>query len=199
MRESIRSAAVPAITETFEAKTRKQWRAWLEKHHATKTEIWLVAEMKEKGEGLSYLDAVEEALCFGWIDGIAKKFDATRRAQRFTPRRPKGNWTELNKERARRLIKEDRMTPAGERVLPDLSTKGFVVAKDILAALDAVPGARAFFDSCPPLYQRVRAGNIEEQRKKPKEFATRLATLVKTCAAKKRFGNWDDSGLRKTS
>ncbi len=186
------------LTETVEVTTRAQWRKWLEQHHATKTGIWLVAGLREKADGLSYLDAVEEALCFGWIDGLAKKFDATRTAQRFTPRRPKSNWTELNKERARRLIREGRMTSAGEAVLPELSPSAFVIAKDILAALDASPGARAFFESCLPLYQRVRIGSVEEQRKVPREFATRLQNLVRQCAEKKLLGNWDDRGLRRT-
>jgi uncharacterized protein YdeI (YjbR/CyaY-like superfamily) len=132
------------------------------------------------------------------VDGIAKKRDETRTAQRFTPRRPKSHWTELNKERARRLIREGRMTPAGQAVLPDLSTAVFVVAQDILAALDAVPGARVFFEACPPLYQRVRIGSVEEQRKVPREFATRLQNLVRQCAEKKLLGNWDDRGLRRT-
>jgi len=190
---------MPDITETLEATTRAQWRKWLERHHAKKTEIWLVAGLREKGDGLSYLDAVEEALCFGWIDGLAKSFDADRRAQRFSPRRPKSNWTELNKERARRLIREGRMTPAGERVLPDLTLTEPTLAPDIVAALDAQKGARAFFESTPLLYRRVRLGNLEEQRKQPDVFATRLATLVTSCAQKKLFGNWDDRGLRRTT
>lgn len=190
---------MPDITETLEVTTRAQWRKWLERHHATKTEIWLVAGLREKGDGLSYLDAVEEALCFGWIDGLAKKFDAERRAQRFSPRRPKSNWTELNRERARRLIREGRMTPAGERVLPDLTLTEPSIAPDIAAALDAQKGARAFFESTPLLYRRVRLGNVEEQRKQPEVFATRLATLVKSCGQKKLFGNWDDRGLRRTT
>lgn len=190
---------MPDITEALEVTTRAQWRRWLERHHAKKTEIWLVAGLREKGDGLSYLDAVEEALCFGWIDGLAKSFDAGRRAQRFTPRRPKSNWTELNKERARRLIREGRMTPAGERVLPDLTLTEPTLAPDIVAALDGQKGARAFFESTPLLYRRVRLGNLEEQRKQPEVFATRLATLVKSCAQKKLFGNWDDRGLRRTT
>lgn len=189
---------MPDVTETFEATTRTAWRAWLEQHHATRTEIWLVAELREKGEGLSYLDAVEEALCFGWVDGIAKKHDSGRTAQRFTPRRPRSHWTELNKERARRLIREGRMTTAGHAVLPDLSPTSFVVAPDILAALDASPPARAFFDACPPLYQRVRASYVEEQRKTAPELRKRLEHLVKQSAAQKMFGNWDDSGLRRS-
>lgn len=189
---------MPDITETLEVDTRAQWRRWLTTHHATKREIWLVADLREQGAGPSYLDVVEEALCFGWVDGLAKKFDATRTAQRFTPRRPGSNWTELNKERARRLIRDGLMTAAGKAVLPDLTTSRLVVAPDILAALDAVPGARAFFDAAPDLYRRVRAGYVEEQRRQPKEFDTRLANLVKQCAAGKLFGNWDDSGLRRT-
>ena len=93
----------------------------------------------------------------------AKKYDATRTAQRFTPRRPGSNWAELNEERARRLIAAGLMTYAGEKVLPDLSPHGYVA----------------------------------EQRKRPQEFAARLANLVKQSAAKKMFGNWDDSGLRR--
>lgn len=190
---------MPDITETVEVDTRAQWRRWLERHHAKKQETWLVADLRERGAGPSYLDVVEEALCFGWVDGLAKKFDASRTAQRFTPRRPGSNWTELNKERARRLIREGLMTAAGEAVLPDLSTSHFVVAPDILAALDAAPGARTFFDAAPALYRRVRAGYVEEQRRQPREFATRLANLVKQCRAGKLFGNWDDSGLRRTA
>jgi uncharacterized protein YdeI (YjbR/CyaY-like superfamily) len=184
--------------ETVELSTRAQWRDWLNQHHATKTHIWLVADFLEKGRGLSSLDSVEEALCFGWIDGIAKKFDSKRRAQRFSPRRPKSHWTELNKERARRLIREGRMTQTGEAALPDLSVQKFVIAEDIVSALDSAPGARAFFDACPSLYQRVRIGYVEEQRRVPKQFMTRLQNLVKQSAAKKMFGNWDDSGLRRT-
>lgn len=188
---------MPDITETVEVTTRAQWRRWLEQHHATKREIWLVGDVREKGVGPSYLDVVEEALCFGWIDGIAKKFDETRRAQRFTPRRPNGNWTELNKERVRRLIGEGRMTPAGLAVAPDLTVRPVVVPPDIEKAFKRAD-AWAFWASCPPLYQRVRLSYVEEQRKTPAEFKKRLDNLVKKSAAKLMFGNWDDSGLRRS-
>ncbi|HRF97451.1 MAG TPA: hypothetical protein PLZ51_19725, partial [Aggregatilineales bacterium] len=81
--------------------------------------------------------AVEEALCFGWIDGIAKRMDSERTVQRFTPRRAKSNWTELNKERARRLIASGLMTEAGFATLPDLSIESFKIAPDILNAIQA--------------------------------------------------------------
>jgi uncharacterized protein YdeI (YjbR/CyaY-like superfamily) len=90
------------VTEIFDAKTRRAWRAWLAEHHRSKSEIWLL--LRPVPGTLTYLDAVEEALCFGWIDGIAKRNETGASAQRFTPRRPKSTWTELNKERARRLL-----------------------------------------------------------------------------------------------
>jgi hypothetical protein len=114
---------------------RHAWREWLAANHAAAKEIWLIAYRRRSDKpSVPYLDAVEEALCFGWIDGIAKKLDAERTAQRFTPRRPKSNWTELNKERARRLIASGQMTAAGMAVLPDLTPEAFVIPADILAA-----------------------------------------------------------------
>ncbi len=91
----------------------------LQKLHDTKKEIWLVQYKKAaKKPSINYVEAVEEAICFGWIDGLEKGIDTERYALRFTPRRPKSNWTETNKERARRLIAEGRMTEAGRATLP---------------------------------------------------------------------------------
>lgn len=98
-------------------KTRKEWREWLEKNHKTEPEIWLVYYRKITGKSrISYNDAVEEALCFGWIDSIEKGIDKERFAQRFTPRKPKSQWSVSNKERVRRLIELGKMTPAGMTV-----------------------------------------------------------------------------------
>ena len=108
------------ITETLYVTNRDEWRKWLSENYATKKELWLISYSKDSGKpSILYLHAVEEALCFGWIDGIAKKIDSKRLAQRFTPRRPKSNWTELNKERAKRLIQNGKMTDAGLKVLPE--------------------------------------------------------------------------------
>ncbi len=85
-----------------------------------------------------YLDAVEEAICFGWVDGIQKRFSTDELAQRFTPRKRRSNWTELNKERARRLIQLELMIEAGAATLPDLNAK-FIVAEDIMEVLKAKP------------------------------------------------------------
>src|SRR2546430_14462536 len=94
------------IGKTLRVTTRKAWRAWLEKNHARKKEIWLVYATKQSGKGrVPYSDAVEEALCFGWIDGVMKSIDANYFAQRFSPRRSaKSPLSETNKERVRRMI-----------------------------------------------------------------------------------------------
>ncbi|WP_206036135.1 YdeI/OmpD-associated family protein [Crateriforma spongiae] len=142
---------------------------------------------------LTYLDAVEEAICFGWIDGIGKRYSDEVKAQRFTPRRKRSNWTELNKERARRLIRLGLMTPAGEATLPDL-TINFELAGDIESAIKAEDGAWETFEAFPDLYKRVRVGYIEEMRKQPGEFEKRLGNFVKQTTAGKMFGNWNDGG-----
>ncbi|MCB9545357.1 MAG: YdeI/OmpD-associated family protein [Myxococcales bacterium] len=186
---------MPPVTTTLEPVTRAAWRAWLAAHHADRTEIWL---LRHPDAPITYLDAVEEAMCFGWIDGIAKRHGDFQ-AQRFTPRRPRGNWTELNKERARRLIAAGKMTEAGHRTLPDLDPARFVIPADIEARLRAEPGAWAHFSACPPLYQRVRVGNVEERRKRdPEGFEKGLATLVKKAAAGVMWGNWDDRDMART-
>jgi uncharacterized protein YdeI (YjbR/CyaY-like superfamily) len=176
------------ITEVLEVSSRAEWRAWLGEHHDTKTEIWLVFR---KPPPLTYIESVYEALCFGWIDGIAKRIDESRTGQRFTPRRPKGNWTELNKERARRLIADGLMTDAGRAVLPDLSLEAFTIAPDIIAALQADPVVWANFQNFSGLYQRVRISYIEETRKQPEVFETRLTNFLKQTALNKTFGGLD--------
>ena len=177
------------ITETFYAVDRAAWRGWLQQNHAAASEIWLLMPSKASGKpGVSYLHAVEEALCFGWIDGIAKRQDADFTAQRFTPRRPKSNWTELNKERARRLIASGLMTEAGRAVLPDLSLEAFSIAPGILAALQTDAETWANFQQFPDLYQRVRVGFIEEMRKQPAEFHKRLDHFLKQTKRNKLYG-----------
>ncbi|MBZ0288228.1 MAG: YdeI/OmpD-associated family protein [Anaerolineae bacterium] len=177
------------ITETFYAADRAEWRQWLTENHATAKEIWLLYYTKESGKArVPYIHAVEEALCFGWIDGIQKKIAPDCNAQRFTPRRPKGNWTELNKERARRLIASGQMTEAGLRVLPDLSTDSFQIADDILAALQADPQVWENFQGFPPIYVRIRVIHIESVRKQPDEFQKRLDKLVQKTRHNKMFG-----------
>jgi uncharacterized protein YdeI (YjbR/CyaY-like superfamily) len=181
------------VTSKFKAPSRADWRSWLATNHETETEIWLVIDDRPAQPTVTYLDSVEEAICFGWIDSIAKRISDFEKAQRFTPRRPRSNWTELNKERARRLIRLGLMTDAGQGKLPDLSIR-FEIANDILTAINADPDAKTYFEKFPDLYIRVRIGYIEEMRKRPEEFARRLDNFIRKTAAGKMFGNWNDDG-----
>src|SRR5256714_6856115 len=106
------------IGTTLYVKDRRRWRAWLARHHKTAPEIWLIYYKKHSGKPrIPYNDAVEEALCYGWIDSLTKPIDEDRWAQRFSPRRSSSRLSEMNRERVRRLIAARRMTKAGlERI-----------------------------------------------------------------------------------
>lgn len=188
------------ITETVEPVTRAAWRAWLAEHHARRSEIWLLygtGKAARPGE-LTYLDAVEEAMCVGWIDGIAKKQGALT-AQRFTPRRARSHWTELNKERARRLIACGRMTEAGRKVLPDLDASVFTLPPDLERRLREDPEVWRHFEGFPDLYRRVRVSYIEEMRNRSgDEYEKRLRNFLDRTRKGEMFGNWDDTGLPRT-
>ena len=107
------------IGETIYVTTREEFRDWLEKNHKTCKEIWLIQYKKfTQKPSIPYVDAVEEAICFGWIDGFEKGMDDQRYAKRFTPRRQKSLWTDTNIERARKMIEEGKMTEAGRTMLP---------------------------------------------------------------------------------
>ncbi len=105
--------------KTFYAPDRKAWRDWLLKNHDKESEIWLIRYHKSsKTPSVSYEESVEEALCFGWIDSLHRSRDKESSIQKFGPRKPKSNWAESNRSRAKQLIKEGLMTEAGREVLP---------------------------------------------------------------------------------
>ena len=107
------------IGETLYVTTREEFRKWLNRNHSSKREVWLIRYKKAtKKPSLDYVEAVEEAICFGWIDNLEKSMDAERYGLRFSPRRPTSNWTETNKERAMKMIAEGKMTEAGYATLP---------------------------------------------------------------------------------
>lgn len=172
------------VTSTIKLSSRQQWRDWLAEHHATETVVWLPADDRPEESTIAYLDSVEEALCFSWIDGLAKRISPFERAQRFTPRRERSNWTDLNKQRARRLIKDGLMTDAGKRTLPDLLAP-FKIANDIIEEIQSAPGALVYFQELPDLYFRVRIGYIEEMRNSPAEFKKRLRSFIAKTVARK--------------
>ncbi|PTA69412.1 YdeI/OmpD-associated family protein [Deinococcus arcticus] len=176
------------IGEQVRPADRAAWRRWLQVQHASAAEIWLVTARQGRARAVPYLDAVEEALCFGWIDGLAKRLDEEWLAQRFTPRRPGSHWTELNKARARRLIEEGRMTDAGRAALPDLTLRPVELAPDLRAALEADPVVWRHYQALPEAYRRIRIGYIEEMRGRPAEFEKRLGHFVARTRQNKQFG-----------
>jgi uncharacterized protein YdeI (YjbR/CyaY-like superfamily) len=181
----------PALGETLDVATRDEWRAWLAEHHATADEIWLVYHRKATGRArIPYADAVEEALCFGWIDSIHRGLDETSTAQRFTPRRRGSSWSALNRERARKLLAAGRMEPAGVEALGDaLAGDADAIPADIESALRRDPAVWRTFDSFPASYRRVRVGYVDGARGRPEEFDRRLRHLVRMTALGKRFGS----------
>jgi uncharacterized protein YdeI (YjbR/CyaY-like superfamily) len=165
------------------------WRAWLRKHHKTSREIWLVYYRKASGKPrIAYNDAVDEALCFGWIDSIVRTIDDERVAQRFTPRRPGSKTSEMNKARARRLIRQRRMTPAGLKAIGSLKAQRLVIPADIRAAFERDPIAWKRFRRFPATYRRIRIAFVEGARTRPEEFERRLRNLIRKSARNERFG-----------
>jgi uncharacterized protein YdeI (YjbR/CyaY-like superfamily) len=181
--------------DTFYAKNRREWRAWLSKNHKTANEIWLVYYRKETGKPrVSYNDAVEEALCYGWIDSIIRKVDDERFAQKFSPRRPKSVLSQMNRERVRKLIANKKMTKAGLAAIAhvydpeDDEVDAFEVPKDILKELKSDKGTWRNFQSFPDEYKRIRVAWIDAARVRPEEFEKRLRYFLKMTKQGKRFG-----------
>lgn len=191
------------LGKTLYVATRKEWRAWLARHHKTEPEIWLVYYRKASGKPrIPYNDAVEEALCYGWIDSNLKPIDENSYAQRYSPRRKGGKLSEMNKERVRRLIKAKKMTRAGlESIEHHLETetagaktrktkriKGFTLPEDILERLRADPEVWEHFQAFPESYKQIRVGWIDGARMRPEELEKRLRYFIKMTKANKRYG-----------
>jgi uncharacterized protein YdeI (YjbR/CyaY-like superfamily) len=177
------------ITETLYVTTREDWRGWLELNFDRKHEIWLVSYRKQTGRpSVPYNSAVEEALCFGWIDSIRKSIDRDRNAQRFSPRKPGSAYSQTNKERLARLIRAGRVLPSVVKSVGGLRPEAYDIPKDILSALRSNEEAWSFFLATSPSYQRIRAAYVDAARKRPQEFTKRLEHLVNMSAKGKQFG-----------
>ena len=182
------------MDNVLEVENRAAFRAWLSKNAGTEKECWVVVKRGRPVNGgvFYYLDAVEEALCFGWIDSTTKKV-GDRTYQRFSPRKKDGLWSELNKERARRLVKLGLMTERGEKTLPPLEDP-FLFDPDVEDALKK-EGVFDTFRSFPPLYQRVRVYNVAFYKGRNAAFYDRaLAHLVEETKRGRLFGEWNDYG-----
>lgn len=176
------------LGEILDVATRTEWRDWLACNHDKKKEIWLVYHRKASGRPrISYNQAVEEALCFGWIDSQVKNIDKDSFAQRFTPRAPGRSISEMNKERIRRLVVEGRMTPAGMAAAGEVESR-LEIAPDILAELQNDPQTWANFEAFPEHYKIIRVAFIEGARRRPAEFKRRLNHFLEMTAKGKMFG-----------
>lgn len=175
-------------------KSRSDFREWLIKNSPTEKECWIAVKRGKTPpeDSLWYLDAVEEALCFGWIDSTVKTMDGVT-LQRFGPRTKNGIWTELNKERCRRLERFGLMTERGRAVCPDLNAK-FVIIPEIVEIFKAHPKAWSNFQLFPKLYQRVRIDNIQRKIKINDLFKRRLQKLIEASERGEMIGNWHDCG-----
>ncbi|HEX8991508.1 MAG TPA: YdeI/OmpD-associated family protein [Anaerolineales bacterium] len=177
------------LGEILEVSSRAEWRRWLRANYRTSKGIWLVYYRKGSGrERIPYNDAVEEALCFGWIDSNVKSIDAERFAQRFSPRRPGSPYSPANKERLRRLVADRKVAKSVLPTLGELKEPRFVVAKDILEAIKANKDASAHYRKFSAGYKRIRIGFIEGARNRPAEFQKRLRYFIKMTAKGKQFG-----------
>ncbi len=168
---------------------RAAWRQWLQANYQTANEIWLVYPRKHSGKPrIAYNDAVEEALCFGWIDSISKTVDADQYSQRFTPRNARSTYSQTNIERLRRLIAQGKVLPEIQAAVEPLLAKEFVFPPDIEAALQGNKQAWQNFQSYSGAYQRIRIAYVETDRKRPGEFKKRLNNLIRKTEQNKQFG-----------
>ena len=180
--------------DTLYVGDREGWRTWLEKNHDRVQAVWLIYPKKHTGKPrIPYADAVEEALCFGWIDSTARRIDDDTYAQRFSRRKGKSAFSQPNIERMRRLIREGRMTPAGLAVVADPSIlegdHPLVIPPDILGALQGDPEVWEHFRHFPAIYQRIRISYIEDGRRHGREeFIRRLAHFLRKTKANRMFG-----------
>ena len=189
-----------APQNSFHPETRSEWRNWLEMNHTRTNGIWLVSYKKETGKPrFDYNDAVEEALCFGWIDSKPNKLDAERSLLWFAPRKPKTGWSKLNKERAEKAIATGLMTQSGLAKIEAAKLDGSWNILDAIEALEIPPDleealatyetARLNFDAFP---RSAKRGILEwiSIAKKPETRAKRIEETAKLAAENIRANQW---------
>jgi uncharacterized protein YdeI (YjbR/CyaY-like superfamily) len=175
--------------ETLQTATRAEWREWLAKNFDTQKEIWLVFPNKASGlPRIAYNDAVEEALCFGWIDSTVRKLNDRATVQRFTPRKSGSAYSQSNKERLRLLSRQDVIHPSVQATVSKVLAEKFVFPTDILQAIKNDAIAWRHFKRFSDSYNRIRVAYVDGARRRPQEFAKRLANLVKKMHENKQIG-----------
>jgi uncharacterized protein YdeI (YjbR/CyaY-like superfamily) len=190
--------AAIAPADTFSAHDLAAWREWLAAHHEKRTQVWLLLLKKHvEDPGVSYVEAVEEALCWGWIDGLTHSWDERSYAVRFTPRKPGSVWSESNVARVARMIDEGRMTPLGMALVEEAKRRGTwdqaasgrldVTPPDLEAALAGVPAALGRWETWAPTHRRQYVYWVLDA-KRPETRARRIADVVRRAAAGLRPG-----------
>jgi len=182
------------VTQPIYFRFPDEFRAWLEEHHETQTEVWVGYWKKATGKpSLTWSQAVDEALCFGWIDGVLRGIDDQRHAQRFTPRKPGSNWSAINIAKVERLRAEGRMRAAGEAAFARRRDDRSAIYSyeqrtnpqlepDEQARFEASTAAWAYFTARPPSYRKPALWWVVSA-KKPETRERRLATLIEDSAA----------------
>jgi uncharacterized protein YdeI (YjbR/CyaY-like superfamily) len=177
------------ISKTLYVTKRSDWRAWLKKHYKTEKEIWLVYPKKATDKSrIEYNDAVEEALCYGWIDSIVKKLDDEHTVQRFSPRKPKAKYSQANIERLRTLVAKKKVIKEVADTLKETLDEKFVIPPDILEAIKANRETWKNFQKFSAPYKRIRVAFINGARKRPAEFKKRLRYFIEMTEKNKMFG-----------
>ena len=179
--------------------SRAEWRAWLEANHRDSAGVWLVSWKKRAARPtVAYEEAVEEALCYGWIDGVYNRVDDDRSMQYFAPRKPRSTWARTNKERVARLEAADLMAEAGRRAVEVARANGswesldiidaLVVPDDLAAALAASPEARARFDASSVSVRRSALAWVYQARR-PETRARRIERIAATAGRGEPISN----------
>jgi len=178
---------------------REKWRRWLSRHHAKEAGIWLVFYKKATSKPtIDYEDAVEEALCFGWIDSIIKKVDGEKYVRKFTPRKEKSGWSQLNKKRVNKMIEQGRMTEAGMAVIKEAKKTGlwnqdvrpqisFEVPPEFAKALARNKKAKKNFDQLAASYRKFYIGWIA-MAKRPETKERRIVESIALLEKGKKLG-----------
>jgi uncharacterized protein YdeI (YjbR/CyaY-like superfamily) len=185
------------MTKTTSAANRSEWRAWLEQHHATETEVWLVYYKKGCGKlSVTYLESLEEALCFGWIDSLIHKIDEEKYARKFNPRRPGSQWSELNKQLVAKLVKEGRLTGAGlatvdfslpETDVPRAKRPELPLPDWLKTGLMTSPKAWENFSKLPPSHRRNYIAWISDA-KREETRQRRIREAIRMLEKNERLG-----------
>jgi uncharacterized protein YdeI (YjbR/CyaY-like superfamily) len=157
--------------QTLYVATRKEWRDWLSDNFDKTSEIWLVYPKKNTGKiRIQYNEAVEEALCFGWVDSIVKALDNNNTIQRFTPRNPKSDYSQANKERLKWLFNNNMIHSSIKKDVQDIIGKEFIFSNDIINAIKNDKTAWTNYQKLSESYKRIRIAYIESARHRPDEF-----------------------------